>query len=54
MATTANAVLPGMVQSGKRAIWQIGQVEVLDGGSDGDVDTAAGNTVFARQGVFVP
>ena len=30
------------------------QAEVLDGGPDGDVDTPTGNTVFARQGVFVP
>jgi hypothetical protein len=42
------------VQAGKRTIWQIGQVEMLDGGSDGDVDTAGGNTMFARQGLFVP
>jgi hypothetical protein len=30
------------------------EAEVLDGGPDGDVDTAGGNTTFARQGVFVP
>jgi hypothetical protein len=30
------------------------QAEVLDGGADGDVDTPTGNTVFARQGIFVP
>ena len=52
--TGANAVVPGIVQSGKRAIWQMGQAEVLDGGPDGDVDTPSGNTVFARQGIFVP
>jgi len=27
---------------------------MLDGGPDGDVDTATGNTVFAREGIFVP
>jgi hypothetical protein len=54
VTTNANAVTPGMVQAGKRAIWALGQAEVLDGGSDGDVDTAAGNTVFARQGLFAP
>ena len=52
--TGANAVVPGIVQSGKRAIWQMSQAEVLDGGPDGDVDTPTGNTVFARQGIFVP
>jgi hypothetical protein len=54
VSTRANALVPGIVASGKRAIWQATQVEVLDGGPDGDVDTATGNTVFARQGVFVP
>jgi hypothetical protein len=53
-ATSANAIAPGQVVSGKRAVWGMGQIEVLDGGPDGDVDTPAGNTVFARQGIFVP
>jgi hypothetical protein len=52
--TGANAVVPGIIAAGKRATWQMDQVQVLDGGPDGDVDTASGNTVFARQGVFVP
>jgi hypothetical protein len=51
--TTADAVVPGTIVEGKRAIWQVGTVEVWDGGSDGDVDTAP-NTLFERQGVFVP
>jgi hypothetical protein len=51
--TTANALNPGAIASGKRANWELGQVEVLDGGPDGDVDTTP-NTVFAREGVFVP
>jgi hypothetical protein len=34
-------------------VWELGQVEVLDGGADGDVDTP-GNAVFARQGIFIP
>ena len=54
VSTRANALVPGIAAAGNRAIWQATQVEVLDGGSDGDVDTASGNTVFARQGVFVP
>ena len=44
---------PGLVAEGARAVWELGQVEVLDGGPDGDVDTP-GNTVFARQGIFIP
>ena len=51
--TSFDAVVPGAIKEGKRAIWQLGQVEVSDGGSDGLVGTAP-NTVFARQGIFVP
>jgi hypothetical protein len=36
-----------------RAIWQLGQVEVLDGGADGVVSTTP-NTTFLRQGLFIP
>ena len=39
--------------AGKRAIWELGQTEVLDGGADGLASTGP-NTVFARQGVFAP
>ena len=53
VATTFNAIVPGAVVEGKRAIWQLGQIEVFDGGADGLASTAP-NTVFARQGVFVP
>ena len=42
-----------MVES-KRASWQLGQVQVFDGGPDDDADTVPGNTLFAVQGVFVP
>jgi hypothetical protein len=41
------------VTGGKRAIWQIGSVQVFDGGSDGDPATQP-NRLFERQGVFVP
>ena len=53
VTTTLDAVTPGMVREGARAVWELRQVEVIDGGPDGDVDTP-GNAVFARQGVFVP
>jgi hypothetical protein len=52
--TSANAVVPGSVPDGLRTIWQMGQVRVLDGGADGDADTASDNRLFAMQGVFVP
>ena len=38
---------------GLRAIWQLGPVEVLDGGADGSASTTP-NTPFLRQGIFVP
>jgi len=53
VTTSFDAVVPGTVPEGKRTIWQLGQVEVYDGGADGDVDTTP-NTLFAVQGVFVP
>ena len=43
----------GLVVELKRTIWQMGDVEVLDGGADG-VASTQDNTLFARQGVFVP
>ena len=51
--TSANAVVPGAVKDGKRAIVEIGQVQVKDGGPDGVVSTEP-NTVFAVQGIFIP
>lgn len=53
-STSADALLPGLIKEGRRTIWQIGQVAVHDGGPDGDTATATGNTLFARQGIFVP
>ena len=53
VSTTLDAVLPGVVAERARSVWELGQVEVLDGGPDGDVDTP-GNAVFARQGIFIP
>ena len=51
--TTLDAVVPGTIKEGKRAIWQLGQVRVNDGGADGVVSTTP-NTLFAVQGIFVP
>jgi hypothetical protein len=51
--TTADAVLPGVVKESRRAVWMMGQVQVFDGGADGVVSTGP-NTLFAKQGVFVP
>jgi hypothetical protein len=54
VATSANAVMAGSVLEGRRAIWQLGQVKVYDGGIDGLASTTVDNTLFMDQGVFVP
>ena len=43
----------GVAAEGARAVWQLGQVELYDGGADRNAFTEP-NTVFAVQGVFVP
>ncbi len=52
LTTTMNAGGP-FIKEGARAIWQIEEVKVFDGGPDGDADTAD-NTLFAVPGVFIP
>ena len=37
VSTTANAVTPGAIKESKRTIWELGQIDVLDGGPDGQV-----------------
>jgi acyl-homoserine-lactone acylase len=54
LATTADAVMGDVTREGQRAIWELGQVEVYDGGADGDADTAGDNTLFAVQGAYTP
>jgi hypothetical protein len=51
--TTANAVVPGAVKDGKRGVVEIGQVQVFDGGPDGQRGSLP-NTLFAVQGIFIP
>jgi hypothetical protein len=53
VTTTFDAVVPGAVPEGKRAIWALDALELTDGGADGLAATAP-NARFARQGVFVP
>ena len=53
VSTSANAVTPGAVKSGKRAVWGLGQVQVYDGGASG-VAGSSDATLFMDQGVFVP
>jgi hypothetical protein len=53
LATTLEALIPGVTTEGARAIWALGHVAVNDGGADGDADTQD-NAQFAVPGVFVP
>ena len=51
--TSANATVPGAVKDGKRAIVEVGQITITDGGPDGVVATTP-NTLFGVQGIFIP
>ena len=53
VSSSFEAIVPGAVKEQRRAIWQLGAIEVSDGGSDGN-PASVPNTVFARQGLFVP
>lgn len=54
LTTSADAVTANSVLEGKRTVWGLGQVQVYDGGLDGDADTAGDNTLFATQGLYAP
>jgi hypothetical protein len=54
VSTSANSVVPGAVTKNKKAIWQVGALELYDGGSDGLASTTSDNTLFEVQGVFIP
>jgi hypothetical protein len=54
VATTADAVTSGIVREGKRAVWELDQTRIYDGGADGDADTTGDNTLFEVQGAFAP
>jgi hypothetical protein len=53
ITTTANAVVPGAVKDTKRAIVEVGQIQIFDGGADG-VAASDPNTLFEVQGIFIP
>jgi hypothetical protein len=54
VATTANTLVPGMVQGGKRTVTHVGDLRVYDGGADGVANTTGDNTGFAWEGIFTP
>jgi hypothetical protein len=51
--TTANTLAPGAVVAGKRAIWELGQLQLLDRGANG-APGDSDDRVFEVQGVFAP
>jgi hypothetical protein len=53
VSTSIDALIPGAVPEGKRSVWALGQVQVFDGGPDGDAQSA-NNSLFAVQGIFIP
>jgi hypothetical protein len=53
VSTTFNAVVPGAIVESQRAIWQLGETKVFDGGADGLASTTP-NTLYADQGIFIP
>jgi hypothetical protein len=53
-STTFDAILPGSVLEGKRAIWAFRKMDVRDGGTDGVASTTDDNLPFVTQGIFVP
>jgi hypothetical protein len=53
VSTTVNTLVSGAVRNGDRALWEVGQLQVLDGGPDGARVTAP-NQLFLVQGLFLP
>jgi hypothetical protein len=53
VTTSLDAVVPGSVREGARAIWELERISASDGGDDGSAATHDGS-LFATQGLFVP
>jgi predicted acyl esterase len=53
LTTTLDTLVPNTVKESQRSVWQLGQIQVNDGGSDG-VAATPGNSLFAVQGIFIP
>jgi hypothetical protein len=51
--TSANAVVVGSVKDTQRGVVEIAQLQIFDGGADGNV-TTTDNTLFGVQGIFIP
>jgi hypothetical protein len=51
--TTVNALAPGAAVAGKRAVWQLDQLQVLDQGANGTPGDSD-DKPFELEGLFVP
>ncbi len=51
--TTAEAVVPNVITENGRNVWQLGQIQINDGGPDGIASTSP-NTLFLVQGLLAP
>jgi Tol biopolymer transport system component len=51
--TTLDSIVPGTVREGGRAVWDLGRIQVYDGGAD-DQGATDPNDLFQVQGLFVP
>jgi hypothetical protein len=51
--TTANTLVPGAVVTGNRAVWELGQFQIVDKGANGTAGDSD-DKVFEAQGVFAP
>ena len=54
LQSSFNTIVPGAVVEGRRAIWELRGVAIFDGGADDQAGTTGDNTLFQRQGLFVP
>jgi hypothetical protein len=54
VSTSFNTILPGVIKDDQRQNWEIGQVQIQDGGNDGATQTSGDNNLFAVEGTFVP
>ncbi len=53
ITTTLNAMMPDAIRHGQRGVWEMGPLQVYDGGPSGTAGDADA-TLFEDQGVFVP
>jgi hypothetical protein len=51
--TSANALNPGVIRAGDKAVWELGEIQVLDSGLDG-IRGDGDDQLLAAQGIYAP